>query len=93
MKLSKEQVEKIAFLILDNLKKKGLIEIKTDEEKVLKKIVDVFLQDLRREDELDREVERILNAHADMIDTHRADYRKMFNMVKNKLAKERGIVL
>jgi len=53
----------------------------------------VFLTDLRAEDTLDREVEEILKGHSGEIDSQRLDYRKMFNIVKGKLARERGIIL
>ncbi|MBI5888936.1 MAG: DUF507 family protein [Deltaproteobacteria bacterium] len=93
MKLTLEQVEKIAELVLDALKKKGLITLKTGEHQALQKINDVILADLRAEDSLDREVEEILKTHTGEIDSQRIDYRKMFNMIKGKLARERGIVI
>lgn len=93
MKLTKEQVEKISALILDGLKEKNLIVFKADEKKVLEKINDVILEDLRAEDDLDKEVEEILKSHTGQIDSQRLDYRKMFNMIKGKLARERGIVI
>ncbi len=93
MKLTAEQVEKIAGLILDALKEKGLITLKIEEHKALEKMKDVIIADLRAEDSLDREVEEILKGHANAIDSQRIDYRKMFNMIKGKLARERGIVI
>lgn len=93
MKLTLEQVEKIAELVLDALKKKGLITLKTGEPQALQKINDVILADLRAEDSLDREVEEILKTHMGQIDSERLDYRKMFNMIKNKLIKERGLTI
>ena len=93
MRLSKAQVEAVSRLILERLKEKGLIVFKADEEVVLKRMVEIFMADLKAEDELDREVENILSAHSSTIDSQRLDYRKMFNMIKSKLARERGIVL
>lgn len=93
MRLTKEQVEKISRRILDGLKAKELIMLKSGEEEVSVKIRDVFLADLRAEDALDREVEVILESHSSAIDTQRLDYRKMFNMIKSKLARERGLTL
>ena len=49
--------------------------------------------DLKAEDELDREVENILKTHSQAVDAGKIDYRRMFTMVKTKLARERGIVL
>jgi len=93
MRLSKEQVEKISRIVLDNLKAKELIIFKVPEETVLNRIVEIFLNDLKAEDELDREVEEILKGYAKEIEAGRMDYRKMFSLTKGKLVKERGIVL
>lgn len=93
MRLTKEQVEKITRTVLDKLKDKELVEFKAAESKVLERMTEVFLADLRAEDSLDREVEEILKGHSGEIDSQRLDYRKMFNIVKGKLARERGIIL
>ncbi len=93
MRLSKEQIEKIARQVLDNLKKKGLVVFKAREAVVLERIIDIFTADIRKEDELDREVEKILSQHTGEIESGRIDYRKMFNMIKHRLARERGMVL
>ncbi|MBI5233848.1 MAG: DUF507 family protein [Deltaproteobacteria bacterium] len=93
MKLAKEQVEKIVGCMLERLKDKGLIILKAEEAKVFDKMVEVFVADLKAEDLLDREVEAILESHTRELDAHRADHRKMFNMIKGKLARERGIVI
>ncbi|MBI5643454.1 MAG: DUF507 family protein [Deltaproteobacteria bacterium] len=91
MKLTKEQVEKISESILARLKDKDLIVFKADERRVLEKINEAILADLRAEDTLDKEVEEILKTHG--AGAQKLDYRKMFNMVKGKLARERGIIL
>lgn len=93
MKLTIEQVEKITELILRDLVENKLITLKADEAVILKRMVEIVLKDLRAEDELDREVEGMIDTHSDEIDSERIDYRRMFNMVKHKLARERGITL
>ncbi len=93
MRLTKEQVDKVSGLILTRLKDNGLVVFKSDEHSVIEKIRDSILADLRAEDDLDREVEGILKNHAGAIDEQKADYRRMFTMVKTKLARERGITL
>ncbi len=93
MRLTMEQIEKVSSLIFERLKEKNLVIFKSPEQEVLKKIHDAILADLRAEDALDREVEEILKTHTGAIDTQRLDYRKMFSMVKAKLAKEREIVI
>ncbi len=93
MRISREQVEKITRTVLDNLKGKDLVVLKATEAEILEKMNSVVLENLRAEDALDREVEEILKAHAGEAGEQRVDYRKMFNMVKNKLARERGVIL
>ncbi|MFQ5427678.1 MAG: DUF507 family protein [Thermodesulfobacteriota bacterium] len=88
-----DKVEEMASLVLKGLKEKKLITLKADEEKILTRMREAILADLKAEDDLDREVEGILNAHAGEIDDERVDYRKMFRMLKNKLVKERGIII
>lgn len=93
MKLTREQVEKIMKTVLEKLKEKELVEMKSTETRLLERMTEVFVADLRAEDSLDREVEEILKGHSGEIDSQRLDYRKMFSIVKNKLARERGIIL
>ena len=93
MKLSIEQVDKISRIVVDKLKDKGLIVFKSPEDKVLEKTREIIIGNLRAEDDLDREVESILQTHTGAIDNQKIDYRKMFGMIKNKLARERGIIL
>ncbi|MFQ5901414.1 MAG: DUF507 family protein [Thermodesulfobacteriota bacterium] len=93
MKLRKEQVEKVSSLIIDNLKKKGLIIFKADEGVVLDRTIAIFLDNLRAEDELDREVERMLEAHSGELANGDVNNRKLFRMIKTKLARERDLIL
>lgn len=93
MKLSREQVEKISKAVLTNLKEKKLLEFKADEERVLDKINEVVLANLRAEEALDREVEEMIESHSRGPGGQSIDRRKMFSMIKNKLARERGLIL
>jgi len=88
-----EKIEEIASLVLKGLKEKNIITLKADEAKVLERMQEAIITDLQAEEELDKEVEGILNAHAGAIDDEGADYRKMFRMLKNKLVQERGIII
>lgn len=93
MKLSREQIDKLSRTILDTLRDKHLMVMKTDEHKVLTRITEVMLKDMHAEEDLDREVEKVLEAHNREITSGKLDYKRMFTMLKTKLAKERGIVL
>lgn len=93
MKLSREQIDKLSRSILETLRDKHLMVIKSDEHKVIARITEVMLKDMHAEEDLDREVEKVLEAHTREITSGKLDYKRMFTMLKAKLAKERGIVL
>ncbi len=93
MRLTKTQIDKISELILKRLKDNNLIVFKTDEALVLERVVTAILDDMRAEDELDREVEAMLKAHSDEVVSGRIDYRRMLSMIKGKLVRERGLTI
>lgn len=76
-----------------SLKDKDLVEFKAPEHSVIERIMAAISGDIKAEEELDREVEGILKSHLEAVDAGKIDYRRMFTMVKTKLARERGIVL
>ncbi len=93
MKLSNEQIEKLAQLISKNLIKKELISLKVEEKAFVDKIREIIFNELKIEDDLNREVREILKAYEKEIEAGNIDYYKMFNLIKAKLVKERNIIL
>ncbi len=93
MRLTNEQVEHISARVLKALTDKELLVFKADEAQVLAKMQEAFLGDLHAEDELDREVEAIIKNHTGEMESGQVDYRRMFGLIKSKLAREREIVL
>ena len=93
MKVSEKQVEQIAAAVLEGLIESGHAHPKGNRAEIEAAIREVIDADLEGEDALDREVERLLAPHTDRLDAEGADYRRMFNMLKKKLAREKGIVL
>ncbi|HEX9019854.1 MAG TPA: DUF507 family protein, partial [Nitrospirota bacterium] len=57
------------------------------------KIAGIITANMAAEDKLNAEVEKILSAHEADIAKGQMDYRKVFELTKQKLAKERGMVL
>jgi hypothetical protein len=92
MRLNKNQIEHLGFLILRNLKKDGkvLIEEKTS---LLDEIIALITEEFQKEDQLDQEVRELLSKHIEKIRRENLEYQTMFRMIKTKLAKERNIVL
>ncbi len=93
MKLKDDQVAKICRAILGRWKEKGLIRPKAADDLLAAKMVAVVLADFRREEELDREVEALLDKHAREMADSQASSRVLFQKIKERLARERKIVL
>ena len=93
MRLPKEMVKHIADAIATNLKSKGLADYDASNDAVSAKIAETITADMIAEDKLNEEVKKLLAAHEAEISKGQMDYRKVFELTKQKLAKERGIVL
>ena len=93
MRLSKEMIKHMADAIAANLLNKGLAEYEVPISTISNKIAEVITEDMLAEDKLNKEVEKLLSAHEAEISKGQMDYRKVFELTKQKLAKERGIVL
>ena len=93
MRLPKEMIKHIADAIAANLENKALVEYEVPRQDIAEKIAAVITADMMAEEALNKDVEKLLSAHADEIARENMDYRKVFDMTKQKLAKERGIVM
>jgi len=94
VRLKKEQIDRLADKILTDLSGAELVLFKKERLAILASIRQVINTDISGEEELEREAERLLEQ------TLRAagggadiDRHKMLKMIKQKLAKERNIVL
>ena len=92
MRLNKNQVEHMAFIIIKNLVKEGKV-ILEDRGRIVESINSLITDDFQKEDQLDQEVREILSKHTEKIRKENIEYQTMFRMIKTKLAKERSIVL
>lgn len=92
MRLNRNQIEHLSFVILRALIKEGKILVE-DKTKVLEEIINLITEEFIKEDKLDQEVREILNKHMDEIRKGNVEYQTMFKMIKAKLAKERNIVI
>lgn len=93
MRIPKSWVPLISKKILENLIKKDLIEPNIPINELEKEIESLMLDELMVEDRLNEEVREILKKYDTEIEKGRLDYRKLFEMTKQKLVKERNIVL
>lgn len=92
MRLNKNQIEHMAFIIVRNLAKEGKV-ILDDKNKIIEQITNLITEDFQKEDQLDQEVREMLSKHMEKIRKENIEYQTMFRMIKTKLAKERNIVL
>lgn len=93
MRLPKSWVAPMTKRIIDDLVKRGYIESTVPEKDLLVAVEGILLYELMAEDRLNDEVRGILQLHSSEIEEGRLDYRRLFDLTKRKLAKERNIVL
>lgn len=93
MKLTPVQVRSLSEEMVSVLSKRGLVKLKVSADMAAGLIEKAMTGDLQVEDRLNEEVERLLKAHEKDIAAGRMDYKTMFDLVKKKLVRERGLVL
>ena len=92
MRLNKNQIEHLSFVIVRNLNKDGKVLIE-DRARILDEVTALITEEFMKEDKLYQEVREILSKHIEKIRRENIEYQTMFRMIKTKLAKERNIVL
>lgn len=93
MRFTDEQVRRICSAILACWKAKGLVHPKAKDDALLAGMTAEFQKDIQREEALDREVEALLEQHLRKIEHSQANSRILFQKIKERLARERDIVL
>lgn len=92
MKLRKQHIDIIAARIIDELRQKGTLEAE-DESRAKALVRKVITDDLMVEDKLNEEVRELLEKISSEIRQGSVEYHKMFRLVKDKLIKERNLIL
>lgn len=93
MRLKKEMIEYISRSVTTTIIKKDYVRPIVNEKEISAEIAHVITEDLMVENRLNEEVKEILRKYGDDIDKENVDYRSMFQMVKKKLVRERGLIL
>lgn len=93
MRLNPKQIRKLSEQMVSELGKHGLVELIIEEAEAVSLTEQAIMEDLRVEDKLNEEVKNILTAYAREIEQGRMDYKTMFDMVKKKLVRERGLII
>ena len=92
MRLTEEQIEVIAFRVIQEGRRQGLIDVREPED-VEATLRAVIVEELRGEDRLNDEVREIMRAHDAQIRRADVQSHELFRAIKAKLAEERNIIL
>jgi len=93
MRIPKSWVPIISGKIVDVLLKKDLVKTDASPEELKTACEEIITEELMVEDRLNDEVREILKDHEKDIETKKLDYKKLFDMTKHKLVRERNIIL
>ena len=92
MRLKKDFIQKISKKIIKSLVSKNLIVWESSHDKLESIISEIIIDDLMVEDHLNEEVKELLDARTDEYERSMMDYGRVFQLVKSKLARERGLI-
>jgi hypothetical protein len=92
MRLTRNQIEFIAYRITKELQDKELVDAE-DQNSEMQAIISIMTEELLVEDRLNDEVREILTEHAEEMRRTNVEYREMFKMIKKKLTRERNVIL
>jgi uncharacterized protein len=93
MRLNKIRVHHMAVSVVERLASGGLLQIEGKPDVVVQQLEAAIISELQVEDRLNADVREMLKQFEREFSEGRADYQKMFTMVKQKLIKERGLIL
>jgi hypothetical protein len=93
MRLNTIRIHQMAATVIERLEAQGLLQIQGKTDLVVQQLEAAITTELQVEDRLNADVREMLKQFDREFAAGRADYQKMFSMVKKKLIKERDIVL
>lgn len=92
MRLTQEQIEVVAYRVVHELRRQGILHVLEPEE-LEATVAAVVTEDLAVEDRLNDEVREIMRAHDAEIRRADVEFHEMFRAIKARLARERNIIL
>ena len=93
MRIQKELLDRIAKKIVASLIEGDYLVWEDRPEKLEAIVNDVITEDLMIEDQLNEEVRLLIESRTKDYERDMMDYGRVFQMVKSKLARERGLIL
>jgi hypothetical protein len=92
MSIRKEFVRLLASKVVDELIEQEMIAVPEGLD-LREPVFEVMEQEASLEDRLNEEVRLLLNQYQDQMRSSGASYQEMFKLIKNKIVKERKLVL
>jgi hypothetical protein len=92
MALRKEYVRLLSTKIVEDLIKQEMIEVPEGLD-LAEQLFQVMDEEMMLEDKVNDEVRVLLNQYQDQMRQSGASYQEMFKLIKNKLVRERKLVL
>lgn len=93
MRVPKGWVPVLTQEIIEELLRREQIDLCMSKEQVTGLLEELILEELMVEDRLNAEVREMLKQYDSEIEKGRLDYRRLFEMTKKKLVRERNIIL
>ena len=93
MRITKEFIDTLSNRIVQSLIEKDMIIWEETPDKLESIIVAIVTEDLMVEDLLNEEVKTLLESKTKEYERSMMDYGRVFQMVKSKLVRERGLIL
>jgi len=93
LKFTDDLVRRLCAAILARWKAKGLIHPRASDDVLLSRMTAEIHMDIQREADLDRDADALLQKHIGKIEATQANSRILFQKIKERLAKERDVVL
>lgn len=95
MRLKESQVKLLCQKLLVGLRSKQLIQLKKSDPEILNRMQEIFIKELRLEDDINLQAERILaeNLRKLGVKGDQIDREKMFEMIKKQLIKEKNVIV
>ena len=93
MRIPKTWVSLITKKVVDGIISKQLITPRIPIEQLLSNTEELIMDELMAEDRINDEVREMLRKHNSEIERGKVDYRKLFELTKQKIVRERNLIL
>ena len=91
MRLRETELKRIASLVVSRLEKAGLLRITGSRDALEQRIIAAFRANIRAEEDIEAEANRFAESHSrELVGM---DRHKVLQLVKERIAKERGFTL